>query len=78
MDRLLGISSGAAVCAGVEQPDLNASHSGFVWILAAIAMSGAPASSRLHTYFVVKEPDVPDRILVFDTQEVSIGRAKVA
>jgi predicted component of type VI protein secretion system len=30
----------------------------------------------LHTYFVVKEPDAPDRILVFDTQEVSIGRAK--
>jgi predicted component of type VI protein secretion system len=39
-------------------------------------MSDAPASSRLHTYFVVKEPDAPDRILVFDTQEVSIGRAK--
>jgi pSer/pThr/pTyr-binding forkhead associated (FHA) protein len=39
-------------------------------------MSDAPASSRLHTYFVVKEPDVPDRILVFDTQEISIGRAK--
>ncbi len=39
-------------------------------------MSDAPASSRLHTYFVVKEPDVPDRILVFDTQEVSIGRAE--
>ncbi len=39
-------------------------------------MSDAPASSRLHTYFVVKEPDAPDRILIFDTQEVSIGRAK--
>ena len=39
-------------------------------------MPGAPASSRLHTYFVVKEPDVPDRVLVFDTHEVSIGRAK--
>ena len=38
-------------------------------------MSDAPASSRTYTYFVVKEPDVPDRILVFDTQEVSIGRA---
>jgi hypothetical protein len=38
-------------------------------------MSDAPASSRTYTYFVVKEPGVPDRILVFDTQEVSIGRA---
>ena len=39
-------------------------------------MSDAPASSRLHSYFVVKEPGAPDRVLVFDTQEVSIGRAK--
>jgi len=39
-------------------------------------MSDAPVSSRLYTYFVVKEPDAPDRILIFDTQEVSIGRAK--
>ncbi len=38
-------------------------------------MSDAPASARTYTYFIVKEPDVPDRILVFDTQEVSIGRA---
>jgi len=39
-------------------------------------MSDAPASSRLHSYFVVKEPDVPDRVLVFDVQELSVGRAK--
>jgi hypothetical protein len=39
-------------------------------------MSDTPASSRLHTYFVVKEPAIPDRVLVFDTHEVSIGRAQ--
>jgi hypothetical protein len=38
-------------------------------------MSDAFASSRSYTYFVVREPGIPDRILVFDTQEVSIGRA---
>lgn len=33
------------------------------------------ASQRLHTFFVVKESGRPDRILVWDTQDISVGRS---
>ncbi len=32
-------------------------------------------SQRLHTFFVVKEPGRPDRIVVWDTQDISLGRS---
>ena len=35
----------------------------------------AAGSNRIHTFFVVKEPAQPDRIVVWDTQEISLGRA---
>jgi pSer/pThr/pTyr-binding forkhead associated (FHA) protein len=30
---------------------------------------------RVYTFFVVKEPDQPDRILVWDTQDITVGRS---
>jgi predicted component of type VI protein secretion system len=38
-------------------------------------MPDAAAKSRRHVYFVVKEPGAPDRILILDTQELTIGRS---
>jgi pSer/pThr/pTyr-binding forkhead associated (FHA) protein len=38
-------------------------------------MSEEAAKSRRHVYFMVKEPDAPDRILILDTQELTIGRS---
>lgn len=35
----------------------------------------AAGSNRIHTFFLVKEPAQPDRIVVWDTQEISLGRA---
>jgi hypothetical protein len=35
----------------------------------------AAGSNRIHTFFVLKEPGQPDRIVVWDTQEISLGRA---
>jgi len=35
----------------------------------------AASSNRVHTFFVVKQPGQPDRIVVWDTQEISLGRA---
>jgi hypothetical protein len=32
-------------------------------------------SNRIHTFFLVKQPAQPDRIVVWDTQEISLGRA---
>jgi hypothetical protein len=34
----------------------------------------AAGSNRIHTFFVVKDPSQPDRIVVWDTQEISLGR----
>jgi len=31
--------------------------------------------SRIYTFFVVKEPSKPERILVWDTQDITIGRS---
>ena len=38
-------------------------------------MSETVAKPRRHVYFMVKEPGVPDRILILDTQELTIGRS---
>jgi predicted component of type VI protein secretion system len=38
-------------------------------------MPDASASARRHIYFTVKEPKAPDRILILDTQELTIGRS---
>jgi predicted component of type VI protein secretion system len=38
-------------------------------------MSNAAAKSRRHVYFMVKEPAAADRILILDTQELTIGRS---
>jgi hypothetical protein len=35
----------------------------------------AAARERLHTFFVIKESGMPDRILVWDTQDVTVGRS---
>lgn len=35
----------------------------------------AASSNRIHTFFVLKQPGQPDRIVVWDTQEISLGRA---
>jgi predicted component of type VI protein secretion system len=35
----------------------------------------ATESSRIHTFFVMKEAGKPERILVWDTQEISLGRS---
>jgi len=35
----------------------------------------AAASNRIHTFFVLKQPGQPDRIVVWDTQEISLGRS---
>jgi len=35
----------------------------------------AASSNRIHTFFVLKEPGQPDRIVVWDTQEISLGRS---
>jgi predicted component of type VI protein secretion system len=35
----------------------------------------AASSNRIHTFFVLKQPAQPDRIVVWDTQEISLGRA---
>jgi len=35
----------------------------------------ATASTRIHTFFLLKEPGRPDRIVVWDTQEITFGRA---
>lgn len=32
-------------------------------------------SNRIHTFFVVKEPEAPERVLVWDTQDLTVGRA---
>ena len=32
------------------------------------------ASQRLHTFFVVKQPNQSDRIVVWDTQDITLGR----
>jgi hypothetical protein len=32
-------------------------------------------AERVHTYLIVKQPGQPDRVLVWDTQDLSIGRA---
>jgi len=32
-------------------------------------------SNRIHTFFVVKEPGAPERVLVWDTQDLTVGRA---
>jgi hypothetical protein len=34
----------------------------------------AAGSNRIHTFLLVKEPSKPDRIVVWDTQEISLGR----
>ena len=33
------------------------------------------ASQRLHTFFVVKQPNQSDRIVVWDTQDITLGRS---
>lgn len=33
------------------------------------------ASNRIHTFFVLKQPDEPDRVIVWDTQDLSLGRS---
>lgn len=38
-------------------------------------MSDASANTRRHRYFKLKEPGASDRILILDTQELTIGRA---
>jgi predicted component of type VI protein secretion system len=38
-------------------------------------MSEKATKSRRHVYFMVKEPGAPDRILILDTQELTIGRS---
>lgn len=35
----------------------------------------AAATNRIHTFFLLKEPGSPDRIVVWDTQEITFGRA---
>ena len=35
----------------------------------------AASSNRVHTFFVLKQPGQPDRIVVWDTQEISLGRS---
>jgi hypothetical protein len=35
----------------------------------------AAASNRIYTFFLMKEPGRPDRIVVWDTQEITFGRA---
>lgn len=35
----------------------------------------APAKERLHTFFVIKESGQPDRILIWDTQDITVGRS---
>jgi predicted component of type VI protein secretion system len=39
-------------------------------------MPDTQPSARQYTYFITTEPGVPENILVFDTQEISIGRSK--
>jgi predicted component of type VI protein secretion system len=36
----------------------------------------AADSNRIHTFFLLKEPGRPDRIVVWDTQEISLGRSQ--
>jgi predicted component of type VI protein secretion system len=38
-------------------------------------MPTAEAKDRVYTFFVVKQPGKPDRILVWDTPEISVGRS---
>ncbi len=38
-------------------------------------MSAAAPRQRLHTFLVLKQPGRPDRVLVWDTQDISVGRA---
>ncbi len=38
-------------------------------------MSAAAPRPRLHTFLVLKQPGRPDRVLVWDTQDISVGRA---
>jgi hypothetical protein len=35
----------------------------------------AAASNRIHTFFVLKQPEKPDQVIVWDTQEISLGRS---
>lgn len=32
-------------------------------------------SNRIHTFLLMKQPDQPDRIIAWDTQEITLGRA---
>lgn len=41
-------------------------------------MSEKATKSRRHVYFMVKEPGAADRILILDTQELTIGRSNEA
>ena len=41
----------------------------------AVETAMAASSNRIHTFFVLKEPAQPDRVVVWDTQEISLGRA---
>jgi hypothetical protein len=38
-------------------------------------MSSAAPRERTHTLFVLKQPGQPDRLIVWDTQDVSVGRS---
>jgi hypothetical protein len=39
-------------------------------------MTTANAKERVHTFFVLKEPRRPDRVVIWDTQDISVGRSK--
>ncbi|HXV37798.1 MAG TPA: FHA domain-containing protein [Myxococcota bacterium] len=39
-------------------------------------MADAPAQSKLYFYFRIREPGAADRILIVDTQELTIGRSQ--
>jgi hypothetical protein len=34
------------------------------------------ASNRIHTFFVLKQPGEPDSVVVWDTQDISLGRSR--
>lgn len=36
----------------------------------------AEASKRIHTFLVLKAPGAPDRLIVWDTQEITLGRSE--
>jgi len=41
----------------------------------AVETAMAASSNRIYTFFVLKQPAQPDRIVVWDTQEISLGRS---